>query len=156
MRGEAERLNSRLHHMAPPLHLAFLFFHHRTLDGKWFAAKAINANKELKGNYKLVSVPLIPAGGWHTFPSQNIPSLFNYGHIHYFALEYIQKRRPRRRSRPHDRQANEKWKKIRRGWICSWHDGHWTLLCASTCLTVNRNRSSAQCRWQWCCHSCFM
>ena len=59
-------------------------------DGKWFAAKAIKASNELKGNYKLVSVPLIPSVGWHTFPSQNIPSLFNYGHIQYYSLASIQ------------------------------------------------------------------
>ena len=59
-------------------------------DGKWFTAKAIKASNELKGNYKLVSVPLIPSVGWHAFPSQNIPSLFNYGHIHYYVLESIQ------------------------------------------------------------------
>ena len=51
---------------------------HHTLDssiddGKWFTAKAIKASNELKGNCKLVSVPLIPTGGWHTFPSQNVP-----------------------------------------------------------------------------------
>lgn len=58
---------------------------HRTLDvsideGKWFAAKAIKENCNLKDNKSVVSLPLISKAGWHAFPSQDI--LFNYGHIH--------------------------------------------------------------------------
>ena len=34
-------------------------------NGKWFAAKAIKAGNDLKGNYKLAPVPLIPTVGWH-------------------------------------------------------------------------------------------
>ena len=59
-------------------------------DGKWFAAKAIKANNDLKRNYKLIPVPLTPTVGWHAFLSQNIPSLFNYGYTYYYTLESIQ------------------------------------------------------------------
>jgi len=37
----------------------------------------------------VVSFPEIPSTGWRVFPSHNIPELFNYGHIHYYALESI-------------------------------------------------------------------
>ena len=65
---------------------------HRTLDssiddGKWFAAKSVKENSELKGNYTVLSTPVIPTSGWRTFPLQDIPALFNYGHVHYYALE---------------------------------------------------------------------
>ena len=68
---------------------------HRTLDssiddGKWLALKAIKENSELKGNNSVVSLPVIPTTGWREFQSHDIPSLFNYGHIHYYALESIQ------------------------------------------------------------------
>ena len=59
-------------------------------DGKWFALKAIKENSELKGNNSVVSLPVIPTTGWREFQSHDIPSLFNYGHIHYYALESIQ------------------------------------------------------------------
>ena len=32
-----------------------------------------------------ISFPCIPSNGWRVFPSQNIPSLFNFGHVHYYA-----------------------------------------------------------------------
>ena len=55
---------------------------HRTLDssidGKWFAAKSVKENSEFKGNYTVLSTPVIPTSGWRTFPSQDIPALFNY------------------------------------------------------------------------------
>ena len=31
----------------------------------------------------------IPTSGWCSFQSKDIPSLFNYGHIHHYALESI-------------------------------------------------------------------
>lgn len=45
---------------------------HRTLDvsideGKWFAAKAIKENCNLKDNKSVVSLPLISKAGWHSF-----------------------------------------------------------------------------------------
>ena len=60
----------------------------------------------------------------------------------------LTQRRPRQRTRLHDRQTDEKWQKIHRFWICSWQDGQckrWTLFCASTCLAVNENWPAAQC-----------
>ena len=40
---------------------------------------------------KLTFVPTVPASRWRSFPSQDIPSLFNYayGHIYYYALESL-------------------------------------------------------------------
>ena len=39
----------------------------------------------------MVSLPVIPTTGWHAFPSHDNPKLFNYGHVHYYALESIQR-----------------------------------------------------------------
>ena len=68
---------------------------YHTLDpaidhGKWFAAKVLQENSDVKTNSGSISIPCIPSTGWRVFPSQNIPSLFNYGHVHYYALESIQ------------------------------------------------------------------
>ena len=55
-------------------------------DGKWFATKVLKDNEELKGRETFnekVAVPIVPEKGWRSFPSQDIPSLFNYGHIYY-------------------------------------------------------------------------
>ena len=38
---------------------------------------------------KLSFVPTVPVSGWRTFQSQDIPVLFNYDHIYYYALESI-------------------------------------------------------------------
>ena len=60
---------------------------------KWFAAKVLKENEELKGRETFnekVAVPIVPEKRWCSFPSQDIPSLFNYGHIYHYALESIQ------------------------------------------------------------------
>ena len=71
---------------------------HRVLDvsidqGKWFAAKVIKENQEVivdkSIKSKLSFVPTVPVSGWRTFQLQDIPVLFNYGHIYYYALESI-------------------------------------------------------------------
>ena len=59
---------------------------YHTLDpaidhGKWFAAKVLQENSDVKTNSGSISIPCIPSTGWRVFPSQNIPSLFNYGHV---------------------------------------------------------------------------
>ena len=74
---------------------------HRILDvsidgGKWFAIKVLKENEELskKENVKEeYVVPAVPASGWRSFPSYDIPVLFNYGHIYYYALESITNRK---------------------------------------------------------------
>ena len=53
--------------------------------GKWFAAKVLQENSDVKTNSGSISLPCIPSNGWRVFPSQNIPSLFNYGHVYYYA-----------------------------------------------------------------------
>ena len=68
---------------------------HHTLDpsiddGKWFAAKTIKESCAVQQSCQVVSFPVIPSTGWRAFPSHNIPDLFNYGHVHYYALESIQ------------------------------------------------------------------
>ena len=50
----------------------------------------ISKNAKLQANCSLSSLPLVPSTGWRAFPSQNIPSLFNYGHVHYYTLESVQ------------------------------------------------------------------
>ena len=47
--------------------------------GKWFAAKVLQENSDVKTNSGSISLPCIPSNGWRVFSSQNIPSLFNYG-----------------------------------------------------------------------------
>ena len=66
---------------------------HHTLDpsiddGKWFSAKVFKENAKLQANCGLNSFTFVPSTGWRAFPSQNIPSLFNYGH--YYVLESVQ------------------------------------------------------------------
>ena len=68
---------------------------YHTLDlgidhGKWFAAKVLQENSVVKTNSGSISIQCIPSTGWRIFPSRNIPSLFNYGHVHYYLLESIQ------------------------------------------------------------------
>ena len=62
-------------------------------QGKWFAAKVLKENTEMRNdesmNSELTFVPTVPASGWRSFPSQDIPSLFNYGHIYYYVLKSI-------------------------------------------------------------------
>lgn len=58
-------------------------------DGKWFAVKVHRENSNVQFTSEFVSVPLLPKTGWHAFPSKDIPCLFNYGHIYFYALESI-------------------------------------------------------------------
>ena len=56
-----------------------------TDGGKWFAANVLKENEELKGRETFnekVGVPIVPEKGWRSFPSQDIPSLFNNEHIY--------------------------------------------------------------------------
>ena len=67
---------------------------HHKLDpsidyGKWFAAKVLKESSDLQENGNLNSPPFIPSTGRRAFPANNISSLFNYGHVHYYALESI-------------------------------------------------------------------
>ena len=131
---------------------------HHTLDpsiddGKWFSAKVLKENAKLQANCSLSSLPFVPSTGWRAFPSQNIPSLFNYGHVHYYALESVQDI-----NGPEEIEDGlghiEKWQKIRGFRLCARYDGHGklrTLFCASSCLAVDENRVSAQC---YCCDIC--
>ena len=68
---------------------------YHTLDpaidhGKWFAAKALQENSDVKTISGSISIPCILLIGWCVFLSQNIPLLFNYGHVHNYTLESIQ------------------------------------------------------------------
>ena len=68
---------------------------HHTLDlsiddGKRFSAKVLKENGKLQVNCSLSSLPFVPSTGRRAFPLQNIPSLFNYGHVHYYTLELVQ------------------------------------------------------------------
>ena len=68
---------------------------HHTLDpsidnGKWLASKILKERSDVQGKCSVNAVPFIPSSGWRVFPSHNIPSLFNYGHVHYYALKSIQ------------------------------------------------------------------
>ena len=52
--------------------------------GKWY---------ELKRSGSCISQPDIiqdiPNSGWRLFPSKNIPTMFNYGHVYYYLVESI-------------------------------------------------------------------
>ena len=62
-------------------------------DGKWFSAKVLKENDEFferNPNIKSeLDIPAIPKSGWCPFPSQDIPKLFNYGHVYHYALESL-------------------------------------------------------------------
>ena len=63
-------------------------------DGKWFAAKVLKESKNPSNvqqdeSNRIQKTPTIPSANWNNFQSQDIPSMFNYGHIHYYALESI-------------------------------------------------------------------
>lgn len=73
---------------------------HRILDvsideGKWFSAKVLKESSKdsvdgIKQTNSNQRIPHVPSNGWNTFQSQDIPAMFNYGHIHYYALESLQ------------------------------------------------------------------
>jgi len=60
-------------------------------NGTMYAAKAPQEQKaqDKKGKSNVL-LPAIPSAGWRKFPSQDIPTLFYYGHMHFYALESIQ------------------------------------------------------------------
>lgn len=62
-------------------------------NGKWLDAKILRERKaeSHKSSTKTVNdVPVIvPQTGWKAFPSQDLPSLFNYGHVYHYALESL-------------------------------------------------------------------
>ena len=51
--------------------------------------KGLKESSDLQENGNLTLFPFIPSTGRRAFPPNNIPSLFNYGHVHYYALESI-------------------------------------------------------------------
>lgn len=51
-------------------------------NGKWLETKI------LKERNAAISTD-IKNSGWKPFPSQDIPSLFNYGHVYHYALESL-------------------------------------------------------------------
>ena len=53
-------------------------------------AKILKERSNVQGKCSVSAVPITPSSGWCVFPPHNIPSLFNYGHVHYYALESIQ------------------------------------------------------------------
>jgi len=68
---------------------------HHTLDpsidnGKWLASKILKERSDVQGKCSVSAVPFTPSSSWRVFPSHNIPSLFNYGHVHFYALVSIQ------------------------------------------------------------------
>ena len=64
--------------------------------GKLFAAKVLRESTRLNNTnsasliQQSVGIPVIPTSGWESFQSQDIPVLFNYGHIYHYALESVQ------------------------------------------------------------------
>ena len=49
--------------------------------------KGLKESSDLQENGNLTLPQFIPSSGRRAFPPNNIPSLFNYGHVHYYALE---------------------------------------------------------------------
>lgn len=137
---------------------------YHTLDlgidhGKWFAAKVLQENSVVKTNSGSISIQCIPSTGWRVFPSQNIPSLFNYGHVHYYALEDIADGLGHMTDKP-----LKNGKKVRVFGLCSRYDGHGKqqlLFNKGSCLAVNGSRVATQCCCcfvceQWCRSSCLL
>ena len=58
-------------------------------NGKWFATKVVKESSDLQENGNLTLPLFIPSSSWRAFPANNISSLFNYGHVNYYALEPI-------------------------------------------------------------------
>ena len=58
-------------------------------EGKWLQAKILKENKLNRIHLKDLTVPGTPKSGWKVFPLQDIPSLFNYGHIYHYVLESL-------------------------------------------------------------------
>jgi hypothetical protein len=61
-------------------------------DGKWYEAKLSieNQNTCIKdGGPDPRKIPVIPDSAWKAFPTQDVPQQFNYGHVHYYALESL-------------------------------------------------------------------
>ena len=61
-------------------------------NGKWLEAKILRNRKPESLETSIKNVPdvqLIPKTGWKAFPSQELPSLFNYGHVYHYALESL-------------------------------------------------------------------
>lgn len=58
-------------------------------EGKWLQAKILKDDKVDLLKLKDLTVPETPKSGWKSFPSQDIPSLFNYGHVYHYALESL-------------------------------------------------------------------
>ena len=70
---------------------------HQILDssidnGKWLETKILrqkNAESLQPSSTVVSDVPLILKTGWKAFPSQDLPSLFNYGHVYHYTLESL-------------------------------------------------------------------
>ena len=137
---------------------------HHTLDpsiddGKWFSAKVLKENAKLQANCSLSSLPFVPSTGWCAFPSQNIPSLFNYGHVHYYTLESVQDINGAEEIEDGLGHMTDKPLKNGRKYVDSGfvHDimdtvnGKRHFVRAHVNLAVDENRASAQC---YCCDIC--
>ena len=53
------------------------------------ASKILKERSDVQGKCSVSAVPFTPSSSWHVFPSHNIPSLCNSGHVHHYVLERI-------------------------------------------------------------------
>ena len=58
-------------------------------EGKWLQAKILKENNINRIHLKDLTVPQTPKSDWRVFPSQDNPSLFNYGHVYHYTLESL-------------------------------------------------------------------
>ena len=58
-------------------------------ETKWLQAKILKENNINRTHLKDLKVPQTPRSGWRVFPSQDIPSLFNYSHVYHYTLESL-------------------------------------------------------------------
>ena len=61
-------------------------------NGKWLEAKILRNRKPESLEVSIKTVPdvrLIPKTGWKAFPSKDLFSLFNHGHVYHYALESL-------------------------------------------------------------------
>ena len=127
-------------------------------NGKWFAAKVLKESSDLQENGNLTLPPFIPLTGRRAFPSNTIPSLSNYGHVHYCALESILLNLDNTEDIQGElgHMTDKGMKTEESMWIRALCMIWWALLNTSSRVAVDENGATAQCYCcefceQWCC-----
>jgi hypothetical protein len=57
--------------------------------GKWYIIKESGGSSDAASNSVGERPTNLPETGWKTFPSRNIQSMFNYGHVYHYLVESV-------------------------------------------------------------------